>query len=267
MPDVFDGIFPEPPDPTEAAQRAVRPRLRQRFYQGAAVDQGEGGTVVVLDGRPVRTPGRHLLAAPVRSLAELIAQEWDAQRDFVEPARMPLTRLANTIIDGVARAPEAVAEEVGKYLGSDLLFYRAQAPEGLAARQGQYWDPVLEWAREALGARFMLSQGVMFVAQPERAVAAASSAIPRPRGIFGAAVSPEAWRLGAVHSITTLTGSALLALALLRNRLTAEEAWAAAHVDEDWQMQHWGEDPLALERRGFRWSEMQAAGAVLRLIR
>jgi chaperone required for assembly of F1-ATPase len=253
MRDIFSEIFANQPlDPMEAARRAVRPQLRRRFYQHATVGEGSHDHPVLLDGRAVRTPARNILAAPSRALAEAIAAEWEAQKDHVDPARMPLTRLANTIIDGVASATGAVADEVANYLGSDLLIYRADQPDGLIERQAQHWDPVLSWARETLGAQFILSEGVVFVPQPERAVAAARAAIPA-----------DPWRLGALHAITTLTGSALLALAVLHGRLSAAEAWAAAHVDEDWQMERWGKDELALERRAFRYGEMQAAATVL----
>jgi chaperone required for assembly of F1-ATPase len=242
----------QPLDPSEAARRAVRPQLRKRFYKEATVAEGEGGFAVLLDGKGVRTPARRPLAAPTRALAQALADEWNAQTDLIDPAKMPLTRLANAIIDGVADAPAPVADEIAKYLGSDLLFYRAGEPAGLVAQQAKHWDPVLAWAQDALGARFMLAEGVMHVAQPERALAAARAAIPS-----------DAWRLGAMQVVTALTGSALLALALAKGKLSAEEAWAAAHVDEDWQAQQWGEDPLARQRRDFRWSEMQAAAKVL----
>ena len=243
-------------DPVEAARRGLRTPLRQRFYRDVAVGEGEGEFPVLLDGRTVRTPAGRNLSAPTRALAEAMAAEWEAQRGLVDPAHMPLTRLADTIIDGVASEGAAVAAaEIAKYLGSDLLFYRAAQPEGLVASQATHWDPVLAWAREALGARFILSEGVVFVPQPQRAVAAAQAVVPA-----------DPWRLGAVHSITTLTGSALLALAVLRGRLSAAEAWVAAHVDEDWNMQHWGRDELALARRAFRWEEMRAAARVLELI-
>jgi chaperone required for assembly of F1-ATPase len=136
-----------------------------------------------------------------------------------------------------------------------LLCYRAEAPAGLVARQTQCWDPVLAWASQALGARFVLVQGVMHVTQPGEAVAAARARIPA-----------ELWRLTAVSSITTLTGSGLLALALSAGAIDAETAWAAAHVDEDWQMSQWGRDELALERRAYRYAEFQAAAAVLELV-
>jgi chaperone required for assembly of F1-ATPase len=252
MRDIFESIASDQPlDPTESARRNMR-ALRRRFYAAASVVEDASGFEIALDGRPIRTPARHSLAFPDRPLAEAAAAEWDAQGEFIEPGRMPLTRLANTIIDGVAAAPDAVAAEVEKYLGSDLLFYRAAGPERLVARQKQHWDPVLEWARTALGARFLTGTGVMPLLQPEQALAAAGAAIPR-----------EPWRLGAVHAVTTLTGSALLALALAAGAISCEAAWAAAHVDEDWNMEIWGEDAPALERRAFRFAEMQAAAKVL----
>jgi chaperone required for assembly of F1-ATPase len=156
----------------------------------------------------------------------------------------------------VVTAQQEVAAEIAKYLGSDLLFYRVSEPERLVARQEQQWDPVLAWARDALGARFKVGRGIMFVEQPTEAVAAASAAIPR-----------QPWRLGAVHVITALTGSALIALALAHDELSLEAAWAAAHLDEDWNMELWGRDELALTRRGVHFSELQAAAAVLGFVR
>jgi chaperone required for assembly of F1-ATPase len=261
MRDIFTEIFESQPiDPIEAARRGARPRLRKRFYRQAHVGEGgEAGFAVLLDGKPVATPARRALAAPTAALAAALAAEWDAQKDAIDPARMPLTRLANAAIDAVADAPEAVATEVAKYLGSDLVFYRAEAPEGLVARQAQAWDPVLAWAREELGARFVPVAGVMFAEQPAEALAAARLAIP-----VEASNMKDIWRLAAVCSITALTGSALLALALSAGALAVDEAWAAAHVDEDWQMEQWGRDEIALARRDFRFAEMQAAAAVLR---
>jgi chaperone required for assembly of F1-ATPase len=256
MCDLFEGILPdEPLDPMAAAQRAMRPQLRRRFYQRTEVEDGKDEFRLLLDGRPVKTPARRTLAAPSRPLAQQLAAEWDAQREVIDPAKMPLTRLANSIIDGVIDTPSPVAREVERYLACDLVFYRAGGPVGLVMRQAMAWDPVLAWAREATGARFLLSEGIVFVTQPPQALAAASSAIPK-----------HPWRLGAVHTITTLTGSALIAIALAQGALSVDAAWAAAHVDEDWNMQFWGRDELALEHRAARFSEMQAAAAVLELI-
>lgn len=256
MREIFTEIFENQPlDPTEAARRSVRPQLRKRFYARAHVGaSGEGGVPILLDAKAVRTPARRALMLPSRALAEAVAVEWDAQTDVIDPARMPLTRLANAVIDAVADKPAPVAEEIAKYLGSDLLFYRADAPAGLVEGQAHAWDPVLAWARDQFGARFVLAQGVIYVPQPHDAVTAVRAAVPA-----------EPWRLGALSSITTLTGSALLALALAQGALDAKAVWAAAHVDEDWQMSQWGRDELALARRKDREAEFQAAVTVLKL--
>ncbi|HTS39279.1 MAG TPA: ATP12 family protein [Xanthobacteraceae bacterium] len=253
MRDIFADIFAdEPANPMDAARRAMRPQLRRRFYQCAEVGEGRRGFDILLDGKPVRTPARRTLAVPNDRLAQAIAAEWEAQREVVDPATMPLTRLANSIIDGVTDAPAPVADEVANYLASDLILYRAQGPEGLRALQQQHWDPVLTWARDSFDARFILTEGVMPMAQPESALANARKSIPT-----------DVWRLGALHSVTTLTGSALLALALLHGRLDVSTVWAAAHVDEDFQMAQWGRDHFMLERREFRFREMQAAATVI----
>jgi chaperone required for assembly of F1-ATPase len=255
MRDIFEEIFVQAPiDPVEAVRRSARKALRPRFYKNAHVDQGDDGFAIRLDGRAVRTPARRILQAPTRALADALAAEWNAQEELIDPLQMPLTRLANAIIDGVVDAPAAVAAEIEKYLGSDLVVYRAPGPPGLIARQAQAWDPLLDWARATLGARFVLAEGVNFVAQPAAALAAARAAIPR-----------DPWRLGALNAITTLTGSALIGLAVLAGRLAAAEAWAAAHVDEDWNMDLWGRDELALERRACHFAEMKAAATVLEL--
>jgi chaperone required for assembly of F1-ATPase len=234
------------------ARRGGRPALRRRFYRNAAIASTADGHGVVLDGKPIHTPARRVLTAPTPAIAEAIAAEWEAQSELIDPATMPLTRLANSIIDGVAGAEGPVAAEIEKYLASDLLFYRAATPLKLRDRQAEQWDPILAWARDAFGADFNLGEGVVHVAQPEAALKAASAAIPT-----------DPWQLGAVHVVTTLTGSALIALALWRGRLTSEAAWQAVHVDEDWNMEQWGKDEMALERRAFHFAELQAAATIL----
>jgi chaperone required for assembly of F1-ATPase len=254
MRDIFTEIFENQPlDPTEAARRNMRPNLRKRFYERAHVGDDFS---VQLDSRPVKTPARKMLAAPNRVLAEAIACEWNEQKDVIDPATMPLTRLANVAIDAVDAAQKEVCAEIEKYLGSDLLFYRAESPEALIARQAQAFDPVLAWAADVLGARFMLGQGVMHVVQPRAAIAAVARHIPS-----------DAWRLAAVSSVTTLTGSGLLALALAQRQIEPGAVWAAAHVDEDWQMDQWGKDEIALQRRAFHFAEFNAAATVLAALR
>lgn len=251
--DLLNDVEPRPQgDPVEAAQRAMRPQSFRRFYTSATVGAVGLGFSVLLDGKPVRTPARRVLEMPTRALAAAVAAEWQQQGEEIEPGRLPLTRLVNSVIDTVASAPQPVAAAVKKYLATDLLCYRAEGPQSLVDRQAEHWDPILDWARSALGARFVLSQGVSFVAQPERSLANAGAAIPT-----------DPWRLAAVHLMTTLTGSALLALAVVQGRLDVEGAWRAALVDEDWNMQQWGRDELALEGRAVRHGDMQAAATLL----
>ena len=167
---------------------------------------------------------------------------------------MPLTRLANSALDGVAAAMAATRAEIAGYAGSDLLCYRATTPEALVAAEAAAFDPVLDWAREALGAKFLVAEGVVHVRQPEPALAAVRAALE-------AFESPFA--LAALHVMTSLTGSVLLALAVARERLSAEEAWRIAHVGEDFQIAQWGEDEEAKARRAARWRDFEAAGRVM----
>jgi len=241
-------------DPLMAARRGARAALRPRFYAAVGVHQVAGGYTATLDHKPVRTPAGRLLAVPTLALAQAIAAEWDAQREVIAPATMPLTRLTNAIIDGVAETPGPVTAEIEKYLASDLLFYRAVGPQQLRDRQAAQWDPILAWARDMLGAHFKLGEGIVHIAQSDAALKAAVAAIPS-----------DPWRLGALHVITTLTGSALIALAMAHGALAAEMAWQAAHVDEDWNMEQWGKDEMALQRRALRFAEFQAAAAFLKI--
>lgn len=243
------------PDPRVASQKSSRTPLRKKFYTSAGVAEGPDGFGILLDGKQVRTPGKNVLAAPTRDLAEAIAAEWDAQGENIDPMSMPLTRLANSVIDGVAGNVQSVADDAAKYFETDLLFYRAGFPEALVARQAEHWDPVLRWAADTLGAHFILGEGVVHVRQPESAVAAARKALPS-----------EAWPVGAFHVVTTMTGSALLALALKQGFLEGSQVWAAAHVDEDWNSEKWGADEEVAARRASKFKDFEAAVRVLKAL-
>jgi chaperone required for assembly of F1-ATPase len=252
----FPGADAEPRNPMKSAQQAMRPAPAKRFYEQAGVEERDGAFVLTLDGRPARTPARNLVAAPTRGLGDALAEEWQAQETDIDPARMPLTRLVNSAIDGVAPDPRAVVEDLVKYVRSDLTCYRAGEPDRLVKDQAAAWDPILAWVYEDLGARFLLSEGVTFVTQPDAAVAAARARIEEGGSPF---------RLAALHVMTTLTGSALIALAHASGRLTADEAWAAAHVDEHFQERVWGSDEEAMERRARREADFLVASRVYAL--
>jgi chaperone required for assembly of F1-ATPase len=244
-------------NPMEVARRAMRPVLPKRFYKTASVGEKEGGFALLLDGKIARTPAKKPLSLPSHALAQAIATEWVAQESEIDPAKMPLTRLANLAIDRVAEEAAAIREEIVRYASSDHVLYRAGEQEGLVALQTTHWDPILEWAHSALGARFILAEGVNFVAQPEAALAAARAEVES---------WPPPFALAALASLTSLAGSALIALALARGQLTVVEAWNAAHVDEDWNMRQWGEDAEAVSRRAQRFAEFEAAAKMLALL-
>lgn len=254
MRDILNDLETGNADPVRRAQAQMKQALPRRFY--AAVDVGETprGFVVLLDGKPVKTPGRAAVTLSTRAAAELIAAEFAAQGESIAPVTMPVTRLVNTATDGVAADPQAVLEDIVRFASTDLLFYRADGPAGLAALQTEHWDPVVEWARAKLGACFSLVEGVVYVAQPREAIAAVGAHL---------SLRTDPPRLAALHVMTTLTGSALLALAVETGDLGPDEAWTAAHVDEDWNISHWGEDAEAATRRASRKRDFQAAADLL----
>ena len=251
------------PDAQEAASGApkgpitdtMKKPLLKRFYKDVTV--GEGAFFqILLDGRVVKTPKRRALTLPTRAAADAVAAEWAAQVAEINPASMPLTRFTNTAIDAVSDATEEVAADVMAFVGRDLLCYRAETPKDLADLQAAKWDPVLNWVQETLHARFTVVPGVMPVDQPNAALYPLAHALQ----------SFDAFRLTALHVMTTLTGSALLALARARGFLSADEAWAAANVDEDYQTALWGEDFEAADRRERRTAEFHAASRFLALL-
>ncbi|MCB1444563.1 MAG: ATPase [Rhizobiaceae bacterium] len=238
------------PDPVRRAQIQMKNPLPKRFYKDVAVGQDAGRFTIELDGRTVKTPARRLLSLPTRPAAELVAAEWRDQAEVIDPARMPVTRLVNSALDGVSDECEAVIADIVNYAGTDLLCYRADAPQSLVEAQAAKWDPVIYWAADALGARFILAEGVIHQTQPAAAIDAFAAALAKYR---------EPLAVAALHTITTLTGSALLALAVAEGRIDADEAWRAAHADEDWNIEHWGSDAEAEARRAARWKDMKAA--------
>lgn len=262
MRDVLSGLETEihlsDPNPMKRAQIKMRTPLPKRFYKEAKAGAVEGSFAVLLDGKPVKTPSGAKLLMPTLASAELVAVEYGAQDKEVNPATMPVTRLANTAVDGVEGQVEAVLADIENFAGSDLVCYRSEGPEALVALQAKAWDPYIAWANEALNARFFLAQGVMPVDQPTEAIAAIGKALANYHSAFAAAC---------LHSMTTLTGSAILALAAGEGHVSAETAWSDAHVDEDWTISQWGADEEATVRRAYRWLEMKAAADLLSNIR
>jgi chaperone required for assembly of F1-ATPase len=204
----------------------------KRFYEKASVREDNS---VVLDGKSLKTPRGVALDLPARSLAEAIAEEWRAQGEEIDPQSMPLTKLANTAIDGVTPRRDEVIAEIVAFAKHDHLCYRTDKPAELARRQSEAWDPLLDWAAERYGAPLMTVHGVTSVAQPASSLAALRRAVE--------AFDPFA--LSALHVIASICGSLVLALAVAARRLSAEEAFALSQVDERFQAEKWGLDSEA----------------------
>ena len=214
----------------------------KRFWTSAAAVPAEAGFTVHLDARPVRTPAKAALIVPTEAMAQAIAVEWDAQTGTLRPETMPLTRMANSAIDKVAVLQPQVVAEVAGFGGSDLLCYRADAPEDLVARQARGWDPVLDWAADHLQAPLLRTAGVMHVAQPEASLATLTAHV----------AAHDPFRLTALHDLVAITGSLVLGLAIARGHLTPEAAWTLARIDEDFQAEQWGVDEEAAEQAALR---------------
>ncbi len=212
----------------------------KRFYKETAVDQGDGGFRVLLDGRPMRTPAKAVLIVPTKALAEAIAEEWCVVPEKVEinPAHLPLTRLAATGLDRVTGQRARVIDDTAKYGASDLLCYRATDPGSLVQRQAAAWQPLLDWAAERYGAPLAVASGTTFVTQPHTTLAA----------LRGAVAAHGDLALSALYNLTHIAGSLVIALAVSEGRLSAADAFATAQLDELFQIERWGADPIATQR-------------------
>ncbi|MDS9466389.1 ATP12 family protein [Paracoccus sp. MBLB3053] len=229
----------------------------RRFWKSASVREAEGGWEVTLDGRPVRTPGKLSLILPTAALAEAIAAEWDAQEDVIDPNTMPLTRAANSAVERVAQQFEAVASMLAEYGGTDLLSYRAEAPEDLIRAQAEGWDPLIDWAATHLKAPLRITHGIVPVPQEESSLLKLKAEV----------VALDAFGLTALHDLVTLPGSLVLGLAVIHGRIDADASHALSRIDEEYQAQSWGRDEEADEAAAARLVQMRNAQMFWKLSR
>jgi chaperone required for assembly of F1-ATPase len=210
----------------------------RRFYKAVSTGQVADGIGVLLDGKPVKTPAAKALTLPNSDLADMLAQEWDAQATHIEIAKMPATRLAFTAIDFVGDARDAVAAEIGRYAGADAVCYFADGPELLIERQTRRWGPVIDWAELTLGVKFVRVTGIRHEDQP---------AVTLLR-LARLAEETDEFGLAGLGHATALFGSAILAFALQRGELDGPAALDLSRLDEMFQQERWGVDEEAAER-------------------
>jgi len=208
----------------------------KRFWENASVTEAGDGFRVLLDGRKLRTPVKSELIVPTRAMADEISKEWQAQGEKVDPLSMPFTRSANAAIDKVAPMHAEVSNLVAEYGGTDLLCYRAQSPVELVARQNAAWDPLLEWAAVALQAPLNTGQGIMHVAQDANALTVLAKRVGQ--------MTP--FELAAFHDLVGMSGSLIIGFAVTDRFLPVAELWSRSRIDEDWQIEQWGEDEEAM---------------------
>jgi chaperone required for assembly of F1-ATPase len=221
----------------------------RRFWTDVTVAGAAGGWQVLLDSRPVRTPAKAPMDLPTEAMAQAVAKEWAAQEDEIDPLGMPITRSANSAIDRVEPQHGEVAGMLAAYAETDLLCHRADAPETLARRQAEGWDPLLDWAAEAYGARLWPTAGILPVEQPPGSL----------RRLHATVRELDAFRLAALHDLVTLSGSLVLALAVARRRIDPEIGWALSRIDEDWQIEQWGEDEEAARAAARKFDQFRHA--------
>ncbi len=209
----------------------------KRFWTEVSVEAEGKDFAVKLDGRTVKTPAKRILMVPSKRMAQRIAAEWEAQQETVDPKTMPWTRSANAAIDKVALQRSGVMAHLAEYAGSDLLCYRAEGPDRLVLRQQTTWGPILDWATKTFDVQFALTAGVMPVTQPSESVAKLADTMKPMSDI----------QLTGFYDLVTLSGSFAIALATARQFQSAHELWAASRLDEDWQIEQWGEDAEASE--------------------
>jgi chaperone required for assembly of F1-ATPase len=226
----------------------------KRFYKQARV-ASDGG--ILLDDRPVRTPGRAPLLMPTEALAEAVAAEWKAQGEKIDPRSMPLTGLANAAIDRVLPDKDGFARGLAVYGESDLLCYRAETPPRLVQRQAERWDPILAWARRRYDVDFEVTAGIVHRPQPPATLERLSQAV----------LSRSAFELAGLSPLVTVGGSLLIALALAEEGIDLDTAWSAATLDEAWQAEQWGEDAEAAAALAARRRDFDAGDYFLRLLR
>ncbi len=207
----------------------------KRFWTDVKVANVGDGYQVHLDGRPVHTPGKTLAALPNRAMADAMAAEWAAQADTIAPATMPITRLVTIAIDHIVPNRAEVAAKLAAYGETDLLCYRAAYPPELSQRQITGWDPILTWAAGAFDAQLLPTTGVQPITQPPNAI----------RNLHAQIDKTDTFPLAALRDMVMVAGSLILGLAAAHGRLTPDVAFDLSRIDEEYQIEHWGNDTEA----------------------
>ena len=242
-------------DPNKTAQTSMKQKMPKRFYKAVSIEQRENGFHVLLDGKTIKTPARNVLAVPIARHADLLAMEFAAQQEVINPTLMPVLRITNSAIDGVADQMDAVFDDMAQYFGSDLLCYRVDAPDKLVVLQNGHWQPITDWATRAFDAPLKLAAGINYVEQHPKSL---SNLRDRMRQMIS-----DPFTMASAHVITTASGSAILASAYLHEHLDIDAVWHAATLDEQFSESQWGVDAEAVRMRAYKEADLRAAASII----
>lgn len=221
---------------------------KKRFYSSVALQPFEKEFAITLDGRPIKTPVGTVLRAEEK-LAKVMAAEWDAQKEYINPDIMPVTRIISIGLDRVPQDRPELIEEIVRYVGSDLLCYRGE--DEILVLQKKLHDPVLAWAKKQ-GIALDVTEGVMPITQPQASLDVARVLVSKATDI----------ELAALAMATPLLGSAVLAIAMWKGHVNVDEAIECARIDEEFQAAKWGEDPSARAQWNKREADIRGAASV-----
>ena len=240
-------------DPIQKVLRNLQPKRIKRFYKSVSTSNESSGYWIRLDDKPIRSPGNEIIECTNKELATRLAEEWEKQDEFIDYITMPITRIMNVAVDSVSDNITAVIDKVCSYASSDMICYRANGPKKLVTRQQQYWDPILQWLQQSFGLVFEVTAGILPVEQPLDSIQKVKNLLQDYGSI----------QLAALHTVTTIGGSILLALALEKKAFEPEIIWQAINLDEDWNIEQWGQDAEALRTRKFKQQDFDAAALIL----
>ncbi|KAL7869023.1 hypothetical protein AOLI_G00130110 [Acnodon oligacanthus] len=227
---------------------------RKKFYQDVTISQGEGGLYEInLDRRKLKTPGGKLFTVPNEALAIAVATEWDAQKDTLKFYTMHLTTLCNTALDNPThRDKDQIISAALKFLDTDTVCYRVEEPPGLVELQKNEWDPVLDWIEKRYNVVIGSSFSIMGPQIPEET----KETFRQHLGSY------NVWSLIGLEYVINQLKSVVLSFGLIDRHLTVEQAVLLARLEEEYQIQRWGNVEWAHDYDMYELRARTAAGAL-----
>uniref|UniRef100_A0A8C1T622 ATP synthase mitochondrial F1 complex assembly factor 2 n=1 Tax=Cyprinus carpio TaxID=7962 RepID=A0A8C1T622_CYPCA len=227
---------------------------RKKFYENVSIAQGEGGLFEInLDKRKLKTPGGKLFTVPNEALAIAVATEWDAQKDTLKFYTMHLTTLCNTALDNpTQRTKEQMISAALKFLETDTICYRVEEPPGLVELQRNEWDPVMNWIEQRYNVVIGSSSNIMGPQIPEETKETFQQHLN----------SYNLWSMTGLEYVITQLKSLVLSFGLIDRHLSVEQAVVLSRLEEEYQIQRWGNVEWIHDYDMYELQARTAAGAM-----